>query len=63
MKLQKTLDKLDRMEQEVKNNFDNKLEQLEQDNLHFKREFATQQATYDDLSGRLNAIVLEFDQR
>lgn len=39
------MDKLDRMEQEVKNNFDNKLEQLEQDNLHFKREFATQQAT------------------
>lgn len=29
------------MEQDVKNNLDNKLEVLEQDNLLFKREFAT----------------------
>ena len=57
------MDKLDRMEQEVKNNLDIKLEQLEQDNLLLKREFAAQQANYDDLSGHMNKIIQEVDQR
>ena len=46
------------MEQEVKNNLDIKLEQLEQDNLLLKREFAAQQATYDDLSGLMHKKLI-----